>query len=208
MELNKEISNYLNGGYFPCAGSELGKLRKKLFSLSSCDINNIEKMYEKFYKKSKVKCKSTIKNIKPLKEISDSNFLQPLREFKSYVNKNFTEKEIFGVYLHGSLATRDYINNYSDFDALIILKKDMLASKKSLKKIKKKIVKANSFLYLLDPLQHHNLFIITEYDLNYYFEPIFPLELFKYAREVTNLNKNLNFRCLDESDYLKKRILY
>lgn len=203
MKLNKEISNYLNGSYFPCLTGEIKELKKRISMLPCSSIKNINKIYDSLYKNKKIKSKKSIKNIKTL-NIDNKDFLIPLKEFKDFINHNFTDDELIGAYIHGSLATNDYVEGYSDFDALLIIKKQVFNSEKKLKKLKNKITKANTFLYLLDPLQHHELFIITEFDMNYYFEPIFPLELFKYAKRITPYGKNLKFTCLEDKDYLKK----
>jgi predicted nucleotidyltransferase len=206
MELQKQISLYFNNSGFPSLKNSEKSLKNNISKIIGKNFSDFREVYESYYKNRKVKNKKIINNVERL-QISNDPFLKPLKEFKYYVNSSFTKDEILGVYVHGSLATGDYIKNYSDFDALIIIKKEVFNSEKKMKTLRKKIVKANTFLYLLDPLQHHELFIISEFDMNYYFEPIFPLELFKYAKEVTNFQNTLKFRCLENSEYLKKQFL-
>lgn len=199
MEFQKKIEYFFNGESYlkSIFRDEYNNLREQFLEES------FQESYEKKYSKLKVKKIISLKAPKKIENVS-GRFLRPLREFQKYIKKNFTRKELVGVYVHGSLGTGDYVENYSDFDALIVIKKEVLNSEKKMKNIRKKIRKANTFLYLLDPLQHHELFIITELDMNYYFEPIFPLELFKYAKEITNFRNELKFRCLEDEDYLNK----
>ncbi|MCK5449779.1 hypothetical protein KAI32_02855 [Candidatus Pacearchaeota archaeon] len=198
MELQKQIASYLNSNFI-----FQKNLRNGIVNLShEKKFENFANSYRVMYEKKKVEKIITIDEVQQLRINEKDVFLRPLKEFKEYILKNFSDDELVGAYVHGSLGTMDYIPYSSDFDAILIIKKEVLEDKSKLSKIRKKIAKVNSFLYLLDPLQHHNLFIISELDMKYYFEPIFPLILFKYAKEVTGFRNKLVFRCLDDSEEL------
>ena len=125
-----------------------------------------------------------------------SGFLRPVFELRDFVRDYFTKEEILGFYFHGSISTQDYVPYYSDFDTLVIVKKAVIQDYQWLCDFKKRLTKSNTFLYLLDPLQHHGHFVITEYDLEVYTQSLFPLKLFKYTTEFTNYKSILNFNIL------------
>jgi len=130
-------------------------------------------------------------NIKDQKD-----FLRPVFELRDFVRDQFIKEEILGFYFHGSISTQDYIPYYSDFDTLVIVKKAVIQNNKWLTSFKRRLTKSKTFLYLLDPLQHHGHFVITEYDLEMYNQSLFPLELFKYTTELTDYGSILRFNVL------------
>lgn len=115
--------------------------------------------------------------------------IEPYINRNPYVNKlqqyliNNLKSDIVGAYVHGSIGNYDEIN-YSDFDALVILKdiptEDTLHQKKTLRKLEH----ASRFFFQFDPLQHHSWFILKESDLQNYPQAYFPIELFKYAKSL------------------------
>ena len=205
MLIQENISEYLNGK-MPFQNNFTQKsLKENIRKLTNeRDFKSFSKSYDNLYSKRKIKKIKIVKKVAPLSISKRNIFLRPLREFKEYVLNNFTSKEILGVYVHGSLGDGNYVECYSDFDALFILRKEIFEDKKKLASIRKRIIKANTFLYLLDPLQHHNLFVISELDMKYYFETIFPVILFKEAKEVTNFKNKLTFYCLEDKKELDK----
>jgi len=130
-------------------------------------------------------------------------FFRPICELRDFIRDKFYSNEILGFFIHGSLSTMDYVENYSDCDTLVIVRKEVIDSPKWAEDFRHRLSKSNTFLYLLDPLQHHQHFVINEYDMRYYFQPIFPLVLFDYATELTGFNNELAFTCLDSSMYLR-----
>ncbi len=140
-----------------------------------------------------------VRTLLPPESVDISRFEGPdaraVREFIDYVREQFDSKELVGAYLHGSLGVYDYVTGYSDFDALLIVRASACESPEGFDRLSQKIAQANVFLYLFDPLQHHNLFILTEYDLSWFSEPVFPLVLFRYAKEITEFRNTLTFQC-------------
>ncbi len=133
-------------------------------------------------------------------------FLKPCRELQQFIRAHFTKRELLGFYVHGSLATLDYVEGYSDFDTLVIVRKEVLEDPRWAKDFKRRLGRSNTFLYLLDPLQHHQHFMLTEYDLDHYFEPIFPVVLFDYAVELTSFGNSLSFKCLDARQIVTQQL--
>jgi len=91
--------------------------------------------------------------------------------------------ELIGAYVHGSLATGEEIN-YSDFDALVIVKNDIFMNSQRLTRVAKKLNGAQKIMCEFDPLQHHGWFVLTERDLKNYPQTYFPVELFHYAKSL------------------------
>lgn len=88
--------------------------------------------------------------------------------------------------VQGSIASYDFIKNWSDFDTLVVIKDDVLKDKKKLvrlriklKKIYKKIVKFSKF-------QHHGLIIYTNLDLKNYLSGYLPPEALKFNFTLIN----------------------
>lgn len=99
--------------------------------------------------------------------------------------------DLFGAYLHGSLATNDVIL-YSDYDALLILKDKVFTSKKQLVRVATKLSSAQKIMHEYDPLQHHGWFIITESMLKNYPLTYFPPVLFEQSTSMFP-NQGLKF---------------
>lgn len=97
------------------------------------------------------------------------------------------EADIVGAYVHGSLGNYDEIQ-YSDFDALVILKDDVLASEDRLVRCVRRLSKLRNIMVNFDPLQHHGWFVITESELLCYDESIFPLILFDNCKSLLTSN--------------------
>jgi hypothetical protein len=85
--------------------------------------------------------------------------------------------------VHGSLGTGDAIA-YSDFDALAILKDDVLAAPSRLAPAAWKLSRARSIMLDTDPLQHHGWFLLSEAQLAAYPDHAFPVALFAYAKSL------------------------
>lgn len=109
--------------------------------------------------------------------------------------------DLRGAYVHGSLGTYEE-TNFSDFDALVIIKDEVLTSPIRLANVAAKLHKAQTIMLELDPLQHHGWFILTETDLEHYPEHYFPHELFKYAKSLlTNCDTKLTINLPDTVEY-------
>ena len=80
----------------------------------------------------------------------------------------------------------EYFGNlsYSDFDALVIIKDEVLENPKFLAYTAQKLNQALKIMYEFDPLQHHGWFVLTESDLKNYPQTYFPYEIFEYAKSL------------------------
>lgn len=101
--------------------------------------------------------------------------------------------------IHGSFASNDFIENWSDLDAIIILNDKVFRDENVLSKIKDKINRLSMLCYKIDPLAHHLFSFITSFDLLYYPKYFFPPELLKHAVSLSIKNK-MNFYARHDFD--------
>ncbi|HCQ16125.1 MAG TPA: hypothetical protein DIU20_07685 [Cryomorphaceae bacterium] len=91
--------------------------------------------------------------------------------------------DLYGAYIQGSIATREEIR-YSDMDAVVILKDEVVSDAQRLARVARKLYHAKAFFFKYDPLQHHGWFVLTEGMLQNYNEAYFPVELFRHSRSL------------------------
>ncbi|NIM17572.1 MAG: hypothetical protein GTO45_36625 [Candidatus Aminicenantes bacterium] len=103
-------------------------------------------------------------------------------EMMEFLSGHLSE-DLLGAYVHGSLGTYEEIN-YSDFDALVILKNEVLQDASRLAKAARRLINARKIMLRMDPLQHHSWFVLTQSDLSDYPQTFFPHELFTYAKSL------------------------
>ena len=134
----------------------------------------------------------------------DIDYLKPLQELKYYAEKNL-RKYLAGFYLHGSLATQDYVRGWSDADTLSIVSKQAIDNAESLLELRKKMYSMRYFFYKIDPLQHHGSIVISEYDLDNYCQTYFPVPIFRYAKSFFKDDRISQFkaRSFEDEAYAK-----
>lgn len=118
--------------------------------------------------------------------------------------KNNLYKDLFGVYVHGSLGTYEE-TAYSDFDALAIIKNEVFKSSKRLAKVAQRLSAARRIMFELDPLQHHGWFVLTEADFYNYPDYYFPFELFNYSKSLFS-DKGLTLNIRIKNSQKEKKI--
>jgi hypothetical protein len=111
---------------------------------------------------------------------NDKAFLEPVVALQNASNK--MRKSALGFYLHGSLATNDFVKGWSDCDTLCVVAKGAIQNPISLLRMREQMVGLRRFFYGVDPLQHHGSMVVSEYDLDCYPQAYFPLPLFTYAK--------------------------
>ncbi len=137
---------------------------------------------------------------------TDSGYLMPLKDLKKYADSNLRQY-LLGFYLHGSLATKDYIKGWSDIDTLSIISKETIDNPKALLELRNRLYNAKYFFYKIDPLQHHGSIIISEYDLGNYCQAYFPVQIFNYAKSFWE-DKVSDFRIRDYSNEALERLFW
>ena len=128
---------------------------------------------------------------------SDSSYLKPLQELKDYANKNL-KQYLAGFYLHGSLATKDYIKGWSDVDTFGIVSESSMNNPKSLIELRDRICHIRYFFHKVDPLQHHGAILASECDFGNYCPAYFPLQVLKYAKSFFGHDEPIKY---DERDF-------
>ena len=114
----------------------------------------------------------------------DHGYLQPVKGLQEYAGKKLAD-DVKGCYLHGSLATNDFVKGWSDCDTLLVIGKEALHDPRRLLALRRKIFLMRRFFFRIDPLQHHGSMIVPEHDLEWYSSAYFPLPLFSYAKALT-----------------------
>jgi predicted nucleotidyltransferase len=163
-----------------------GKTAPAFISAFYMDFSNIKKA-----KAKKKEIKSNKLDFNKF-EKKDMEYLRPVSELNRFALKELKEY-LLEFYVHGSIATRDYIKGWSDLDTLIIINKNTLNDPKKLAKLRDLLYKSKKYFYKIDALHHHGHMVITEYDLEYYCETFFPLELFKFSKSIFG-ERYINFK--------------
>ena len=120
----------------------------------------------------------------------DKEYLKPVSELSAYAKKHIS-KDILGFYLHGSLATNDFVKGWSDCDTLLVISKEASQDPEKLLSLRKRIFHMRRFFLKIDPLQHHGCMVISEHDFFNYSQAYFPLPLFSYAKSLSEDNVSL-----------------
>jgi len=140
-------------------------------------------------------------------------------------NNNLIRSKRISVQFIGSLGSFSPIS-YSDFDCLIILPLMEQLSVEEIYELKKLYNFLNFSAHTFDPLQHHDIFVITEDELIAGIPGFYPLELLKnkwgygrdhfyYPENINNKTTSINFiknnqyfRRLDYNQELPKSIYH
>lgn len=85
--------------------------------------------------------------------------------------------------LHGSASDRT-MTPFSDIDTWMVVRREVFDSPEALDVLRERVGGLLRIVRILDPLQHHGLFVATEYDLETYSEARFPLVLLDTATSV------------------------
>lgn len=126
----------------------------------------------------------------------DREFLSPLFELQRYSVK-YLRGLVRGFYLHGSLATMDYIPYWSDLDTFMIVSKTTILDPERLLELRRRSIQSHSYLYQVDPHQLHGHLLVSEFDLDYYPESFFPSLLLNYSRSFFPDNEPVKFNLRD-----------
>lgn len=105
---------------------------------------------------------------------------------------------IESVYIQGSFATKDFLENWSDLDVIIVWNANLFKKKENLLRARKVIRKAQLYFYQVDPLAHHSFHMCTVADLDYYPQSIFlPLVVFENSSLLLGKNQ-LTFKIRED----------
>jgi hypothetical protein len=130
---------------------------------------------------------------------NDAVYLAPVVGLDQYAKRALTA-DLAGFFLHGSLATLDYAQDYSDLDTLMVLKRATVNEPERLVAFARRYRTSLTFLYRFDPLQHHGHIVATEIDLDCYADCFFPLSVLHYARSLGGSWASRVVRYRDDSE--------
>lgn len=98
------------------------------------------------------------------------------------------------AWLHGSLATQDYVKGFSDAEILLLLRREVVEDPARLLALRALVRRSLPHLYRIDPFQHHGFFLLSEFDLDAYPQSFFPLILFGHCVNLLGEGGPLMFR--------------
>ena len=137
-------------------------------------------------------------NIKRFVDFDWSNLelwkIQLLKEVDNYLSKHiFIKDKRIAIQFIGSIGSNDPIF-FSDFDCIIILPDLSIWTKNDLKKLRRFINTVNYYTHLFDPLQRHDAFIISEFEILFNDSEFYPINLLKnnwgYGKDQIPYPKN------------------
>lgn len=103
---------------------------------------------------------------------------ESVHNIKLWLEK-YVKDDIYLAILHGSLGTTEVVP-YSDFDALVIIKDEVLHDIHRLSHVALRLFQARRFMYAQDPLQHHGWFVLPEQALSSWPEDYLPVEVLRH----------------------------
>ncbi len=153
-----------------------------------------KKLWPTFSKTWTVEQKIEINKLE-LREYRGTKYAPILTELKKYFEKNL-KKEVASLIVHGSVATMDWAEGFSDLDTFVLIRGSVCGNPEKLETLRKKISAVRGLLKKADPLEHHGFIFCNEANLNYYHQRFMPVEVFRYAKVLSGKNK-INFHIRD-----------
>lgn len=120
------------------------------------------------------------RTIRQVAQECPSSQYERLEVLRDFVEKHLME-DVVSFIVHGSFATADFIDEWSDLDTFVIIRDEVFLSRARLERFKKFFSRAALACYQVDPLAHHELVAVSEFDVAHYPQTLFPLPLFESA---------------------------
>jgi len=105
----------------------------------------------------------------------------PLAKLKNTITA--LNPDLIAFIVQGSLGSNEQVN-YSDCDALVIIKDDVLQDPKRLSRLAYHLLKARKYTYEIDPLQHHGWFVASESMMQTWPQHYLPVEALAHASRL------------------------
>lgn len=93
--------------------------------------------------------------------------------------------------VHGSVATLDDTPGFSDLDLAFVVRRAVLVDPTRLIRLRRVAAKVLTSTYAFDPFMHHGPYYLSEIDLVWYPEAMFPLVLFENAFDLLDPEQEL-----------------
>jgi hypothetical protein len=101
-------------------------------------------------------------------------------------------KKLFSrAIIHGSVATLDDSPGFSDMDLAYVVKASVLTDPIKLLELRNLASEILSLTYSFDPFMHHGPYYLSEIDLTWYPEAMFPTVLFGYGVDLLDDSKEI-----------------
>lgn len=155
-----------------------------------------------------------------IKEINRFNFSNFQNSSPKYKNLKFLSDEIKKdgskfidhFLIHGSYATKDFIDEWSDLDTIVIIKEEVFKDRMIFNLCFSFFQRLSFLCYRFDLLAHHRFILISNFDLNYYPQTILPVVVYKNSLSLFSSTIDLNFRVrediMEKQEILKEFSLY
>jgi hypothetical protein len=138
----------------------------------------------------------TVETLSPVDtcmSVYPSRIRKALLELQGKLKKCATYLE--GAYLHGSLATLDYVPNASDLDMIYILNEKSCRRADSILALRDLLQETTPCFFSIDSLQHHGPYILTPRIRANYLESYLPLAVWKTSRPLIGPRKQIFTIC-------------
>jgi len=129
--------------------------------------------------------------------IRDFNKEDPLFQKKEYstivflqnqIKKKISQQIDFFL-IHGSYATADFVDDWSDLDSFIVLNKNVFNNIRQLEYVQKELQKLSLLCYKINPLAHHTFFIYPDLILKNYSNQFLPIQALKESIALLKKDK-------------------
>jgi hypothetical protein len=106
-----------------------------------------------------------------------------VKALQDFLRRN-NNSDIICTLLHGSVAS-DEVLPYSDFDAIVVIKDEVMRDPEKMAVMSRLLYKARRFFHLFDPFQHHGWMIFTESELKTSGALAVPMSLLRSSLVIT-----------------------
>ncbi|MBT4208244.1 hypothetical protein HOE22_07860 [Candidatus Woesearchaeota archaeon] len=137
------------------------------------------------------------KEFKTVNINKDFNYATVRNKSPKYRIINLLKKEILKIddlvetcFVQGSFGTEDFLENWSDLDAVLVFNNRLFEDSKNLIQARKIVSYANSLFYCADPLAHHYFHMATCLDLSFYSQSsMLPMVVYENGMKLVGKNK-------------------
>jgi len=134
-----------------------------------------------------------------LKDGGDKQKYWPVHQLRKLLDKKGRDVFLRAV-LHGSIATLDDTQGFSDMDLVFVVRGEVLKDDHKLREFKKLANQILALTFAFDPFMHHGPYYICEIDLKWYPQSFFPLVLFEYGVDLIDKPKEIMVRIRPSED--------
>lgn len=130
----------------------------------------------------------------------------PVHLLKEFLHENRCEAFFLKGIVHGSVATLDDLPGFSDIDLAFVIKASALKDPVKLLELRRMASKILTLTYSFDPFMHHGPYYISEIDLTWYPEAMFPTVLFGYGVDILDNSQEIKVSARPSNDVTDRMI--